>query len=73
MTAAVLAFEEEGSGERLVCMPGGPGFPPDYLRSLRELSGSRTVTLLHPRGTGRSPAPRIAPPIGSTTTSPTSN
>ncbi|WP_327066368.1 alpha/beta fold hydrolase [Kitasatospora sp. NBC_01302] len=57
MTAAVLAFEEEGSGERLVCMPGGPGFPPDYLRSLRELSGSRTVTLLHPRGTGRSPAP----------------
>ncbi|MFD5146114.1 alpha/beta hydrolase [Streptomyces sp. NPDC058401] len=57
MTGSVLAFEEEGRGQRLVCMPGGPGFPPAYMNGLREMSGSRTFTLLHPRGTGHSEAP----------------
>jgi proline iminopeptidase len=51
-----LHYELRGDGPLLVCQPGGPGRPGDYLD---ELGGvHRTLLLLDPRGTGGSePAP----------------
>ena len=53
----VLAYRVMGSGEPLICLPGGPGLPPDYLRDLGGLAGSRQLVLLVNRGTGESGAP----------------
>jgi proline iminopeptidase len=47
-----LHYELRGDGPLLVCHPGGPGRPGDYLGDLGGVS--RTLLLLDPRGTGRS-------------------
>ncbi len=45
-----------GDGPPLVCHPGGPGFDGAELRDLGGLDASRTLLLVDPRGTGRTPA-----------------
>ena len=52
-----LAYEEIGSGPRLVCLPGGPGRASAYLENLGGLSASRTLVRLDARATGRSEVP----------------
>lgn len=49
-----LSYELRGSGELLVCHPGGPGFSAAYLENLGGLDRWRTLVLLNPRGTGGS-------------------
>ena len=49
-----LSYELRGSGELLVCHPGGPGFSAAYLEDLGGLDRWRTLVLLNPRGTGGS-------------------
>lgn len=53
----VLAYHSRGSGERLVCVPGGPGLDSGYLGDLGGLSGQYELVLLDPRGTGGSATP----------------
>ncbi len=53
----LLAYRVLGAGEPLICLPGGPGLPPDYLRDLGGLAASRQLVLLVNRGTGESGAP----------------
>ncbi|HEY2602721.1 MAG TPA: alpha/beta hydrolase [Thermoleophilaceae bacterium] len=54
-----LAYEVRGSGEPLVCHPGGPGFSGGYMHDLGGLAGSHSLVVLDPRGTGGSdPGPR---------------
>jgi proline iminopeptidase len=55
-----LFHELRGSGEMLVCHPGGPGFSGAYLGSLGGLAEARTLVALDPRGTGRSDPPDSA-------------
>ena len=52
-----LAYDELGSGPRLVCLPGGPGRASAYLEELGGLSQSRTLVRLDARGTGHSEVP----------------
>jgi pimeloyl-ACP methyl ester carboxylesterase len=52
-----LSYRVMGSGPPLVCLPGGPGLTPDYLRDLGGLAGQRQLVLLVNRGTGESAAP----------------
>ena len=52
-----LAYTEEGSGPRLLCLPGGPGRASAYLEDLGGLSQDRTLVLLDGRATGRSEVP----------------
>jgi pimeloyl-ACP methyl ester carboxylesterase len=52
-----LAYDEVGSGPRLVCLPGGPGRASAYLEDLGGLSGSRTLVRLDARATGHSEVP----------------
>lgn len=49
-----LSYELRGSGEPLVCHPGGPGFSAAYLENLGGLDRWRALVLLNPRGTGAS-------------------
>ena len=52
-----LAYDEVGSGSRLVCLPGGPGRASAYLEDLGGLVSSRTLIRLDGRATGRSEVP----------------
>jgi proline iminopeptidase len=52
-----LAYDEVGTGPRLVCLPGGPGRASAYLEDLGGLAGSRTLVRLDGRGTGHSEVP----------------
>jgi pimeloyl-ACP methyl ester carboxylesterase len=52
-----LAYRASGSGEPLICHPGGPGAPSGYLGDLGGLSTDRALVVLDPRGTGASDPP----------------
>ncbi|AQT76018.1 alpha/beta fold hydrolase [Streptomyces sp. fd1-xmd] len=52
-----LAYRTHGSGEPLVCVPGGPA-DSAYLGDLGGLSAHRRLIVLDLRGTGRSAVPR---------------
>jgi proline iminopeptidase len=52
-----LSFTERGSGEPLLCHPGGPGSSARYFGDLAELAAEHTLLLLDPRGTGASDRP----------------
>jgi pimeloyl-ACP methyl ester carboxylesterase len=53
----VLACHERGEGPPLVCVPGGPGRPSEYLGDLGGLTKRRRLLLLDNRGTGESATP----------------
>src|SRR5579859_56952 len=53
----VLAYHRTGTGEPLVCLPGGPMQASGYLGDLGGLPAYRSLVLLDPRGTGDSAAP----------------
>lgn len=55
--ALPLAYHERGTGEPLVCVPGGPGRASAYLGDLGGLSAHRRLILLDNRGTGESAVP----------------
>jgi proline iminopeptidase len=55
-----LFYESRGSGEVLVCHPGGPGFSGACLGDLGGLGEARALVALDPRGTGRSDPPDSA-------------
>src|ERR1044071_7572542 len=51
----VLHYDVVGKGEPVVMLAGGPGFSPDYLRTIAEkLAGQNRFILFHQRGTGKS-------------------
>ncbi|MFE0426334.1 alpha/beta fold hydrolase [Streptomyces sp. NPDC058953] len=52
-----LACRISGSGEPLICLPGGPMRAAAYLGDLGGLTVDRRLVLLDPRGTGASGAP----------------
>lgn len=52
---AELAYDVDGQGPPLLCLPGGPGRDPVYLEGLGGLTERRQLIVLHPRGAGRSP------------------
>jgi proline iminopeptidase len=52
-----LALHVRGTGEPLVCLPGGPMLDSGYLRDLGGLPAHRAVALLDLRGTGASGTP----------------
>ncbi len=52
-----LAFHRTGSGQPLVCLPGGPMQASAYLGDLGGLSAHRSLVLLDLRGTGESAVP----------------
>jgi proline-specific peptidase len=52
-----LACTENGSGPRLLCLPGGPGRASAYLEDLGGLHQERTLVLLDARATGHSEVP----------------
>ena len=56
----LLAVHEVGSGNPLVCLPGGPMKASAYLGDLGGLSAHRSLRLLDLRGTGDSHAPADA-------------
>jgi proline-specific peptidase len=49
-----LYYEIEGTGEPLVLLNGGPGFPHDYLDDLRALATDARLVFYDQRGTGNS-------------------
>ncbi len=49
-----LTYTELGSGPRLVCHPGGPGFSGAYFGDLGGVASARTVVAVDPAGTGGS-------------------
>ncbi|MET9572372.1 alpha/beta fold hydrolase [Streptomyces virginiae] len=53
----LLAYRTHGSGEPLLCVPGGPA-DSAYLGDLGGLSAHRRLVVLDLRGTGRSAVPR---------------
>lgn len=53
----VLAYRTLGSGDPLVCLPGGPMRDSAYLGDLGGLGAHRTLVILDQRGTGRSAVP----------------
>jgi pimeloyl-ACP methyl ester carboxylesterase len=57
-----LAYRVLGTGAPLICVPGGPGLTPDYLRDLGGLAATRQLVLLVNRGTGESGA--AGDPVG---------
>jgi proline-specific peptidase len=52
-----LAYRRTGDGPLLVCHPGGPGFSSREFADLAGLTGSLTLVLFDPRGTGGSDPP----------------
>jgi proline iminopeptidase len=52
-----LEYRRVGSGPKLVCHPGGPGFSSLYLGELAGLGDQLELVMLEPRGTGGSDAP----------------
>jgi len=52
-----LAYDEVGTGPRLICLPGGPGRASAYLEDLGGLAQQRTLVRLDTRATGRSEVP----------------
>jgi proline iminopeptidase len=52
-----LAYRVSGTGDPLVCLPGGPMQDASYLGDLGGLSAHRRLVLADPRGTGRSAVP----------------
>jgi pimeloyl-ACP methyl ester carboxylesterase len=52
-----LAYRELGTGDPLVCLPGGPMQDAGYLQDLGGLSSRHRLVLLDPRGTGASAEP----------------
>jgi pimeloyl-ACP methyl ester carboxylesterase len=55
--ATVLAYHEKGTGQPLLCVPGGPFRASAYLGDLGGLSAHRRLILLDHRGTGDSQTP----------------
>ncbi|GAB3779990.1 alpha/beta fold hydrolase [Nocardioides ungokensis] len=53
-----LGYRVVGSGEPVICLPGGPMQDSAYLGDLGGLSGRRRLVLLDLRGTGRSAEPQ---------------
>lgn len=52
-----LAYDEVGTGPRLVCLPGGPGRAAAYLEDLGGLAEQRTLVRFDSRASGRSAVP----------------
>ncbi|GAA4214474.1 alpha/beta fold hydrolase [Microbispora amethystogenes] len=52
-----LAYRVSGTGDPVVCLPGGPMQSADYLGELGGLPAHRRLLKLDPRGAGRSAAP----------------
>jgi pimeloyl-ACP methyl ester carboxylesterase len=52
-----LGYADRGDGPPLVCLPGGPMLPAEYLGDLGGLTAHRSLVLLDLRGTGRSAVP----------------
>src|SRR4051812_14770210 len=52
-----LAVHSAGTGDPLVCLPGGPMLDSAYLRDLGGLTAHRTLVRLDLRGTGASAEP----------------
>jgi pimeloyl-ACP methyl ester carboxylesterase len=52
-----LAYHRTGTGDPLVCVPGGPMQASAYLGDLGGVSAHRELVLLDPRGTGDSGSP----------------
>ncbi|SDY06458.1 Pimeloyl-ACP methyl ester carboxylesterase [Geodermatophilus africanus] len=52
-----LGYADLGDGPPLVCLPGGPMLPAEYLGDLGGLTAHRSLVLLDLRGTGRSAVP----------------
>lgn len=52
-----LAYHQAGTGEPLVCLPGGPMWPTSYLGDLGGLPAYRSLVMLDLRGTGESAVP----------------
>jgi proline iminopeptidase len=55
-----LAYHEQGTGDPLLCVPGGPFRASEYLGDLGGLSAHRRLILLDHRGTGASETPEDA-------------
>lgn len=53
-----LSYRELGTGDPLICLPGGPLLSSAYLADLGGLSTSRHLVLLDHRGTGASATPQ---------------
>jgi pimeloyl-ACP methyl ester carboxylesterase len=53
----IAAYEELGSGPRLVCVPGGPGYGGEQLGNLGGLDATRRLVLCDLRGAGDSDDP----------------
>ena len=53
-TIQLTVFGAERAAPPLLCVPGGPGLPHDYLTPLTALATERPVVLYDPIGTGRS-------------------
>ncbi|MFF8804574.1 alpha/beta fold hydrolase [Streptomyces omiyaensis] len=53
----LLAYHASGSGDPLICLPGGPMQDSGYLGDLGGLTAHRTLIRLDPRGTGASRTP----------------
>ncbi len=52
-----LVYSSAGEGPPLVCLPGGPMLPAEYLGDLGGLDAHRSLVLLDLRGTGHSAVP----------------
>ena len=51
-----IEYDRRGSGPLLLCHPGGPGFSGSEFGDFAGLDATRTLLLLHPRGTRESGA-----------------
>jgi pimeloyl-ACP methyl ester carboxylesterase len=51
---AAIQYDRRGNGPLLLCHPGGPGFSGAEFGDLAGLGATRTLLLLHPRGTQQS-------------------
>ncbi|GAA5195457.1 alpha/beta hydrolase [Rugosimonospora acidiphila] len=58
LDGTLLAYDRVGEdGDPLICLPGGPLLPPEYLGDLGGLAAYRSLVLPHLRGTGKSAVP----------------
>ncbi len=67
-----LSYRQMGTGETVVCLPGGPMQDSRYLGDLGGLSARHRLIVLDLRGTGLSAAPRTSPATAATVLSATS-